>query len=58
MRNLWLVINYAIGKHTDKTTAIESLKIKNITTHSPKAIANEMARYFSTVGKSSAEKTP
>ena len=58
MRNLWLVINHAIGKHTDKTTAIESLKIKNITTHSPKAIANEMARYFSTVGKSFAEKTP
>ena len=55
---MWLVINHTIGKHTDKTTAIESLKIKNITTHSPKAIANEMARYFSTVGKSFAEKTP
>ena len=58
MKNLWLVINHAIGKHSDKTTVIESLKIGNIVMYSPEAIANKMARYFSTVGKKFATKTP
>ena len=58
MKNLWLVINHAIGKHSDKTTVIESLKIGNIVTYSPEAIANEMAHYFSTVGENFATKTP
>ena len=58
MKNLWLVINHTIGKHSDKTTVIESLKIGNIVMYSPEAIANELARYFSTVGKNFATKTP
>ena len=58
MKNLWLVINHAIGKHSDKTTVTESLKIGIIVMYSPEAIANKMARYFSTVGKNFATKTP
>ena len=56
MRNLWLVINQAIGKHSDKSSCIESIKVNNIHQYSSKSIANELAKYFSSVGKSYAEK--
>ena len=58
MRNLWLVINQAIGRHPDKSSAIESIKVNNIHQYSSKAIANELAKYFSSVGKTYAEKIP
>ena len=58
MKNLWLVINQAIGKHSDKSTVIESIKVNNIHQYSSKAIANELVKYFSTVGKTFAEKIP
>ena len=58
MRNLWLVINQAIGKQSDKTSAIEIIKVNNIHQYSSKAIANGLAKYFSSVGKTYAEKIP
>ena len=58
MKNLWLVINQAIGKHSDKSTVIKSIKVNNIHQYSSKAIANELVKYFSTVGKTFAEKIP
>ena len=51
MKNLWFIINHAMGKYTDKTTMIDSLKVNNIVITGPKLIANEMAKYFANVGK-------
>ena len=51
MKYLWLVINHTLGKHNNKTTIIESIKVNNIHIHSSKAIANELANYFATIGK-------
>ena len=58
MKNLWLVINHTIGKVNDKTCVIESINVGNIHLHEAKAISNELARYFTTVGKNFADKTP
>ena len=58
MKNLWLVINYAIGKDTDKTSVLESIKVGNIHLCEAKAISNELARYFASVGKNFADKIP
>ena len=51
MKNLWFIINQAIGKHSDKSTTIESLKIDNIVVSGLKVIANELTKYFASVGK-------
>ena len=58
MKNLWFTINHAFGKKTDKSSIIESLQINNIAINGPKAIANEMAKYFANIGKKYAKKTP
>ena len=58
MKNLWLVINHAIGKNNDKSSVIECIKSNNIHLYEPKAISNELAKYFANVGKVLADKTP
>ena len=58
MKNLWFIINQAIRKHSDKSTIIDQLKVGNIMLQGPKVIANEMAKYFSSISKTYADKTP
>ena len=58
MKNLCFIINQAIGKQTDKSTAIKTLQIDNIVVSGPKVIANELAKYFASVGKNYAEQIP
>ena len=58
MKILWFIINHAIRKHSDKSTIIDQLKVENIMLYGPKLIANEMAKYFSRIGKTYADKTP
>ena len=58
MKNLWLIINHAIGKTSDKTSVIESIKSEGLYQFEPKAISNELARYFASIGKKFADKTP
>ena len=58
MKNLWFIINKAIGKHSDKSTIIDQLKVDNIMISGPKIIANEMAKYFANIGKLYADTMP
>ena len=57
MKDLWFIINHTIGKHSDKSTIIDQLKVRNVMLHGPKLIANEMAKYFASIGKTYADKT-
>ena len=57
-KKLWEVINKVIGKTRNKTDIIDSLQIGHDITKEPTKIANEFGNYFSTVGKTFAEKTP
>ena len=58
MKNLWFIINKAIGRHSDKSTVIDQLEVDNIMISGPKIIANEMAKYFANIGKLYADTTP
>ena len=55
-KKLWQTINHVIRKTNNKTEVIDKLKIDNITEHRGEVIAEELARYFSTVGKEYARK--
>ena len=55
-KRLWQMINRICNKTRNKVTLIEYLKVDQIEVHSAKAIANEFAKYFSTVGKTYANK--
>ena len=57
-KKLWKLVNTAIGKHVDKSGIIECIKSGNLKLYSSKAIANEMAEYFATVGKKFANNIP
>ena len=54
-KKLWQTINHVICKTNNKTEIIEKLKINNITEYRD-VIAEELAKYFSTVGKVFADK--
>ena len=55
-KKLWQTINHVIRKTNNKSEVIEKLKIDNITEHRGEVIAEELAKYFSTVGKVFANK--
>ena len=57
-KKLWGVINKIVGKETNKTNIIDCLTIDNIRTTDAKTIANEFGKFFSSIGKTYAEKTP
>ena len=57
-KKLWQMINKISGKSNDKTTSIDCLSIDGIREYSGKTIANTMAKYFATVGKTFANKIP
>ena len=50
VRKLWCMINSCIGKVNDKTTAIDHLHVGNIDIFDSNDIANELGKYFSTIG--------
>ena len=57
-KKLWNIINEVCSKSNDKTSAIEYLKIGNIHEYKVDRISNHLGKYFSSVGKSYAEKIP
>ena len=48
--------NVACSKYNDKSCIIECIRTGELQTYESKAIANEMAKYFATVGKTYADK--
>ena len=57
-KKLWKIINEIAGKHSNKSSLIEYLKIGNVTEYNAKKISNRFAKYFAGVGKCFAEKIP
>ena len=57
-KKLWKIINEIAGKHSNKSSLIEYLKIDNVTEYNAKKISNRFAKYFARVGKCFAEKIP
>ena len=55
-KNLWKTINHVIRKTNNKTETVDSLKIDKLEVFNGTEIANEFAKYFSTVGKNLASK--
>ena len=58
MRELWKRINQVIGRNSDKSTCINEPKTENLLITRQKDIANELGKFFSTVGEICAKKTP
>ena len=56
-RELWKTINQVIGKNNNKSTCIQELKTDNLMIMRQKDIANELGKFFSTVGENFASKT-
>ena len=57
-KKLWGLINEIAGKTNDKTSLIEYIKIDGIRVYNATKICNTFGNYFSTVGKSFANKIP
>ena len=57
-RKLWKIINEIAGKHSNKSSLVEYLKVDNIKEYGAKKISNRFAKYFAEVGKTFAEKIP
>ena len=56
-KKMWEMINKINGKCSDKTCIIDRLTVNNIKYTTGKDIANNFAKYFSTVGKDFTNKT-
>ena len=54
---MWELINKINGQCSDKTCIIDKLTVNNIKYTQGREIANNFAKYFSTVGKDFAKKT-
>ena len=57
-KKLWGLINEISGKTNDKTSLIDYIKIDGICEYNSMKICNTFGNYFSTVGKSFANKIP
>ena len=57
-RELWKTINQVIGRNNDKSTCISELKTEKLVITRQIDIANELGRFFSTVGEKFANNTP
>ena len=57
-RELWKTINQVIGRNNDKSTCISELKTEKLVITRQIGIANELGRFFSTVGEKFANNTP
>ena len=56
-RELWKTINHILGRSRDKSTCINELKTENLVITRQKDIANELGKFFSTVGENYAKNT-
>ena len=57
-RELWKTINQVLGRNNDKSTCISELKTEKLVIMRQIDIANELGRFFSTVGEKFANNTP
>ena len=57
-KKLWGLINEIAGKTNDKTSLIEYIKIDGIREYNSTKICNAFGNYFSTIGRSFANKIP
>ena len=57
-KRLWKIVNEIVGKSNDKSGTVDYLCIDGIKEYSANKIANQFAKYFSTVGKNFANKIP
>ena len=57
-KKLWKIVNEIVGKSNDKSGVVDYLCIDGIKEYSANKIANQFAKYFSTVGKNFANKIP
>ena len=55
-RHLWKVINNIIGKNKHRGTIILHITVNGVKTYNPKVMANEFARFYSTLGANLATK--
>ena len=55
---LWKVINNITGKISNKSDIIDHIKIKNVRCYSSQLIANEFGEFFSSIGRTYAQKIP
>ena len=55
-RRPWHLINKMIGKASNKTHVIESIRSGNLLKYDPYSITNTFCEFFSTVGEKYAEK--
>ena len=55
---LWRVINNIAGKINNKSNVVDHLRIENIRCYNSQLIANEFGKFFSSIGKTYAEKIP
>ena len=52
------MVNTCIGKHTDKISSIDHLKVGNIKIYDSKVIVNEFGKFFSNIGNDYANRIP
>ena len=57
-KKLWQIINEVSGRINDKTSLIDYITVDEVRVYQGPKIANHFAQYFSTVGKTFAEKIP
>ena len=57
-KKLWQIINEVSGNTNDKTSLIDYITVDQVRMYQGPKIANHMAKYFSTVGRTFAEKIP
>ena len=57
-KKLWQIINEVSGRTNDKTSLIDYITVDQVRMYQGPKISNHFAKYFSTVGKTFAEKIP
>ena len=57
-KKLWQIINEVSGRTNDKTSLIDYITVDQVQMYQGPKISNHFAKYFSTVGKTFAEKIP
>ena len=55
---MWRVINNITGKTNNKTNVIDHIKIEGVRCYNSQLIANKFGKFFSSIGKTYAEKIP
>ena len=55
-KRLWQLVNTLIGKETNKTHVIESIRSGSLLKYDPYSITNAFCEFFATVGEKYAEK--